>query len=54
MSPTELILMPLPFPNIKCVHVPIIHEAPDASLDGRQLQLYGVFFTCDVTSLLLI
>ena len=36
--------MPSLFPSTKCVTVPIVCDTPDMSLDGRQLQLYGVSF----------
>ena len=36
--------MPLLFPTTKCVTIPIVCDTPDMSLDGRQLQLYGVSF----------
>jgi hypothetical protein len=36
--------MRLLFPSTKCVTVPIVCDTPDMSLDGRQLQLYGVSF----------
>lgn len=34
--------MHLLFPSTKYVTVPIVCDTPDMSLDGRQLQLYGV------------
>jgi hypothetical protein len=36
--------MPLLFPSTKCVTLSIICDTPDMSLDGWQLQLYGVSF----------
>ncbi len=46
--------MPSLFPSTKCVTVPIVCDAPDMSLDGRQLQLYGVSFNVVQSLLLLI
>ncbi len=46
--------MPLLFPSTKYVTVPIIFVIPDMSLDGRQLQLYGVSFNVTQSLLSLI